>query len=641
MPKPETVEENSIFDPVDLAARGSARDILAETVAGEIRDMIARGDAVWEEKDGTFLPRPVRAGDIAILVWRRTGGFFEEVIRQLKLKGVPVAGADRMVLRDQTAVKDMLALARFAVTPGDDLALAELLRSPFFDPVGQAEYVIDENALFDLARSRTSFRRGTLWSALFTSTDPRFAEARDALKAVRDAADSDRLYDLFAGFLNARTPTGETRWTRVYARLGEEARDPLEEFLARALRHEAEGGGALASFLAAIESEDTQLKREMSHDRDEVQVMTVHASKGLEWPVIFLPDTTRSPLTGKGEPVFSHPEAGLVWAQRKAEDPPAVAALREAADARKLAEHGRLLYVALTRARDRLVVCGWRHGGGVTGRVAEDSWYTRLARAWSGAGWADADTPLAMRVDGIEAGRRFGPAPERLGAAAAEARLQADLPDWAIRPARSEQAGVRGVAPSSFIDDALHFEPPVLSPLSDPGAHRFRRGDVIHKLLQTLPDLPDERRRDAATRFVAAQPDFDDAARAVIVEETLGILAHPDFAPLFGPGSRAEVALVGRAPDLPGNVIVRGQVDRLVVTDTEVLIIDYKTNRPPPESVAAVAKVYLGQLATYRALLRVVHPGKTVRCALLWTDAARLMEVADDVLDTVLQGVTA
>ena len=135
--------------------------------------------------------------------------------------------------------------------------------------------------------------------------------------------------------------------------------------------------------------------------------------------------------------------------------------------------------------------------------------------------------------------------------------------------------------------------------------------------------------------------DFDDEARRVMIEETLGILDHPDFAPLFGPGSRAEVSLVGRAETLPGQVIVRGQVDRLVVTDTEVQIIDYKTNRPPPDDVAAVAKVYIGQLATYRELLRAVHPGKTVRCALLWTDAARLMEVADEVMDSVLQGANA
>ncbi|WP_300543977.1 double-strand break repair helicase AddA [Maricaulis sp.] len=641
VPKPETVEETSIFDPVDQRARGSARDLLAKTVAAEIRAMLDRGDAVWEEKAGAFARRPVRPGDVAILVWRRTGGFFEEVIRQLKLKGVPVAGADRMVLKDQTAVKDMLALARFAVTPGDDLALAEVLKSPFFDPADGRPPKINDDVLMALARERKSQRRGTLWAALFKTEIPELSEARDALKTVRDKADSERLYDLFAGFLNTRTPTGETRWARIYARLGEEARDPLEEFLARALDHEREGGGALASFLAAVETEDTQLKREMSQDRDEVQVMTVHASKGLEWPVIFLPDTTRSPLSGRGDPVLPHDEAGLIWSPRKTVDPPAVSALREAASDKIKAEHGRLLYVALTRARDRLVVCGWKQGQGATGQIADDSWYARLATAWSGEDWADIETPLGPRIDGIESGLRFGPPPEQLGSTDRGATEHMAIPDWALRPAPAEQAGVRGVAPSSFIDDGTHFEPAVLSPLSDPGAHRFRRGDVIHKLLQTLPDLPRERRREAAARFVAARPDFDAEAREVIVEETLGILDHPDFAPLFGPGSRAEVSLVGRAPDLPGNVIVRGQVDRLVVTDKEVLIVDYKTNRPPPEDVAAVAKVYLGQLATYRALLRAVHPGKTVRCALLWTDAARLMEVADEVLDAVLQGATA
>ena len=204
----------------------------------------------------------------------------------------------------------------------------------------------------------------------------------------------------------------------------------------------------------------------------------------------------------------------------------------------------------------------------------------------------------------------------------------------------AEQAAIRSVAPSSFLaDDSV--EPAVLSPLADPGAHRFRRGDVIHKLLQTLPDLPAERRRSAAERFVAAQPDFDDAARRGMVEETLGILDHAEFAPLFGPGSRAEVSLVGHAPGLPEGVFVRGQVDRLVVTGHEVLIIDYKTNRPPPTEIAAVAKVYIGQMATYRALLRAVHPGKSVRCALLWTDAARLMELPDAVLDSVFGESTA
>jgi ATP-dependent helicase/nuclease subunit A len=645
VPMPPKVEEGSIFDPVDQRPWGSAIDQLAATIAADIRQRIAQGDAVWEETPDGFAPRPLTPGDVAILVWRRTGGFFEEMIRQLKLQGVPVAGADRMVLRDQTAVKDMLALARFALTPGDDLALAEVLKSPFFDPIDTDTPKIGDDELMALARLRKSKRRGALWAALFTCDLPVFAEAREALALFRDRADSERLYDAFASFLNARTPSGETRWARVFARLGEEARDPLEEFLARALRHETEGGGALASFVAGIEREESQLKREMSQGRNEVQVMTVHASKGLEWPVVYLPDTTRSPTKTRKDPIMKHDGTGLVWAQRKGDDPPAIASLRQLGEDKAQAEHGRLLYVALTRARDRLVVAGWKHSSSSNGgRIDDDSWYARLDTAWSGPEWQVMPSPIPDAADGEDAepGRRLGDAPKALGAAAIRAKAQADLPDWSRVPARAEQSGVRGVAPSSFLgDEEGGFEPAVLSPLSDPGAYRFRRGDVIHKLLQTLPDLPRERRREAAERFVAAQPDFDDEARAVIVDETLGILDHPEFAPLFGPGSRAEVSLVGRADTLPGSVIVRGQVDRLVVTDTEVQIIDYKTNRPPPDTVAAVAKVYIGQLATYRELLRAVHPGKTVRCALLWTDAARLMEVADEAMDAVLHGAKA
>lgn len=641
VPKPETVEENSIFDPVDAPGRGSARDILAQTVAAEIRAMLDRGDAIWREMPGRrFERRPVQPKDIAILVWRRTGGFFEEVIRQLKLARVPVAGADRMVLREQTVVKDLLALGRLAITPGDDLALAELLKSPFFDPVASTVPPIDDAALFDLAESRRNTNRGALWNALFTSSDPRFAEAKAALTDWRNKADSIGLYDVYCGFLNGRSATGESRWARLLARLGEEARDPAEVFLGRALEHEREHGGAMASFIAALQGEETQLKREMSTDRDEVQVMTVHASKGLERPVIILPDTTRSPATGKGEPIFSHPEAGLIWSQRKAEDPPVVAQLRELAAAKTQAEHGRLLYVALTRARDRLIVCGWRQGNGQGGSVAKDSWYTQLAAQWTGEDWAEFETPLSARVEGVGAGLRLGEAPAAVGTYDRDAQDAAAIPSWAIEPALAEAGALRAIAPSRLLDDERASEA-VISPLLDPGGQRFRRGEVIHKLLETLPDLDPVRRREAASRFVAAQPDLDPAMQAVIIEATLGILDHPDFAVLFGPGSRAEVALTGTAPGLPPGTKVRGQVDRLVVTDHEVLIIDYKTNRPPPIDVSGVARVYLGQMAAYRALLRSLHPGKTVRCALLWTDAARLMELPPELMDGVLSGANS
>lgn len=641
VPKPERVEENSIFDPVDQVVRGSAREVLASAVAREISEMIARRDAVWQETDDGFVQRPVQPRDIAILVARRTGGFFEEVIRQLKICNVPVAGPDRMVLRDQTAVRDLLALGRFAVSSSDDLALAVVLKSPFFDPDDGDDPVIDDDALFDLAQARTSMRRGTLWPALLKTADPRFIEARDALASWRNQADSISLYEAYSAFLNARTPSGETRWARLFARLGEEARDAVEEFLSRALLHEREQGGAVASFVASIENDALELKREMSAQRNEVQVMTVHASKGLERPVIILPDTTQA-AKGRGvDPIFAHHQAGLVWSPSQSEDSPIVARLREAALAKREAEHGRLLYVALTRARDRLIVCGWRHGHGVTGQVAGDSWYAQLERAWSGEGWKPVRTPVSDLIADCEDGIRLGPEPVRLPIdEAPDDKTAIEVPAWARTDAETEASLLKPVAPSSLLEEAGP-EPAVLSPLADPDGYRYRRGELIHKLLETLPDLPADRRRIAAERFLAPQLDVSDEQKAIIVTETLAVLDHPDFASLFGPGSRAEVGLSGTAPELPEGVTVRGQVDRLVVTDAEVLIVDYKTNRPPPSEIAAVAKVYLGQMAAYRAILRVLHPDKTIRCALLWTDEARLMEVPAELMDSALGTASA
>lgn len=635
VPRPETVEPKSIFDPVDAQAKGSARDQLARTLAREIRAMLDRGDAVWEENGGVFYQRALEPRDIGILVWRRTGGFFEEMIRQLKLAGVAVAGADRMVLREQTIVKDLLALGRFAITPSDDLALAELLKSPFFDADDGGFPAIDDAALTDLSAERPTRDRGGLWRALLKTEDPRFAEAREALKTFRDRADTVGLYSLFAGFLNAASVTGETRWARMFARLGEEARDPAEEFLNRALDFEREGGGALAAFVARMLAEDLPLKRELSTDRNEVQIMTVHASKGLERPVIILPDTTRSPLSGKSSPVFADDAAGLVWSPRSADDPPAVVKLREAGREALKAEHERLLYVALTRARDRLIVCGWKHGRGA-GQVAPDSWYARLAERWTGPGWHDAGNPLDAGDAEDSHARRFGSPPASLGRADDRSRGAAERPDWLTRPLPREPDQLRPVNPSSLV--AGHeSDPAVYSPLGDGGAYRYRRGEVIHKLLETLPGLPEPGRDGAAKRFLAAQLDLDAAMRDQILAETLGILRHPEFAPLFGPKSQAEVSLSGWAPGLPAGVFVRGQVDRLVNTDHEVLIIDYKTNRPPPDDVEDVAPVYLGQMAAYQALLRALHPGKPVRCALLWTDAARLMEIPQALMDKALQ----
>ncbi len=634
VPRPQTtLEEDAADAPLDQPRTDSANHRLADAVAAEIAVVLERGDAVWQEAAGGWTQRPARPGDILVLV-RKRGPIFNLTLRALKARGLPVAGADRISLPEELVVDDLAALARFSLLPEDDLAVAELLRCPAFHPAGAAP-VITEEVLFEL--TRLPGRR--LWDKLRASADPRLEDARAALGRARARVDIRAPYAFFAEFLNERAPTGETRLARFYARLGEEARDPLETLMDRALAHERDGAPSLLGFLRALEADGGDIKRESESGRDEVRLMTVHGAKGLEAPIVFLPDTNSPAAENPRDGLMKHVSLGLLHVPKASEAGPAASARLDAFRKADAAEHARLLYVALTRARDRLVVCAAKAGHG-EGQVREGAWYDRLNRMWDGPDWKPVETALHALPGaedwGLAPARRFGADPVAAGPTAGRTAGRA-LPDWARRDALAEPQAPRPVAPSRLAADDDAFEPPSLSPLAPGGAERFRRGSLIHKLLQTLPDVPQERRASAARRYLDAQPDLDAARRAEIERETFAVLEDERFAHLFGPGSRAEVALAGGAPDLPGGARISGQIDRLVIAPHEILIVDYKTNRPPPERPEDASPAYLAQMAAYQAVLRQLHPDRPVRCALLWTDGPRWMPLPDPLLKQALE----
>ena len=634
VPKPEKPESDTLdILPADAERKDSARNQLAEAVASEIARILQDGDGVWQEAKPHWHRRAATPNDILVLV-RKRSGLFEEIIRRLKLKHVPVAGADRMRLREQLIVEDLLSLGRWALLPEDDLSLAEVLKSAFFQEAGTRAPLIDDAALIDLTQNA----KGRLWETLRRSEDPRFEEARQALEGVRARVEVESPYGFFARFLNEASATGESRLKRVYARLGEEARDPVEEFLSRALAHERDGAPSLARFVHDISQDDGQIKREMEAGRGEVRVMTVHGAKGLEAPIVFLPDTTQTPKDRSGG-LYAHEATGLIWSPSGHPAANLAKALKERAELAEDGEYNRLLYVAMTRARDRLIVCGHTHGNG--GRVDVGSWYERANLTFAGEGWAEIATPLDALAEENGwpqmPGRRFGPDPEPVARARGEASQPTSMPEWTTHAPPAEPTGTVTAAPSRLLgEDQSGFEPPTLSPLSEDGPDRFRRGSLIHKLLQTLPDVEAERRESSARKYLDHQDDLRPEAREEIVRETLRVLNDDSFAALFGPGSRAEVSVSGHASALPQGLVINGQIDRLVITDHEVLIIDYKTNRPPPTKVEDVSPTYIAQMAAYRALLQDIQSGKPVRCALLWTDGPRLMEIPSQAMDDVL-----
>jgi ATP-dependent helicase/nuclease subunit A len=157
---------------------------------------------------------------------------------------------------------------------------------------------------------------------------------------------------------------------------------------------------------------------------------------------------------------------------------------------------------------------------------------------------------------------------------------------------------------------------------------RFRRGQVAHTLLARLPELPPETRRDIAIAF-AQRNGFDQD----LADETLAVINHPDFAAAFGADSQAEVAFQAALPQFGPHAQVTGRIDRLAVTADEVLILDYKTNRPPPDREDAVDPVYLAQMALYRDGAARIFPGRQIVCGLVWTDGPRLLRLSDTILD--------
>jgi ATP-dependent helicase/nuclease subunit A len=597
--KPEDGDEpDPWYAPVDAIAEESPPAKLARKLARRIAGWIGRTTLLGHKA-------PVKAGDIMILLPRREP-FGSAIIRELKQLGVPVAGADRIALTEQIAVMDLIALGRFVLLPEDNYALACALRSPFCN--------VSEEELFTLAYKR----EGTLWHELERRKDetPSFAQAHDFLAAMRKGADFAPPYEFYAHVLTAR----EMR-LKLLKRLGHEANDAIDEFLSLALAYEKDNTPSLEGFLHWIEQGGAEIKRDMERGRDEVRVMTVHGAKGLEADIVILPDTTRDPATLRAQGNLLYTDDGVLYPMAKDEAPPPVMAAKDEARRRMVEEHRRLLYVALTRARDRLYICGFE----TTKGIKPDSWYAmadRAARTLGREVERDGETILVI-----------GDANETASEpAAAPPASPVSVPAWAKLPAAVERASPRLIRPS---DAAGLEEPAVMSPRD---MKRFRRGLLVHALLARLPEIAEQDRRHIALKFLKAR-DADDAE--AIADETLRILNDPLFAPAFAPGSRAEIGLVADLPELGEGARINGRIDRLAVTDGEVLIVDFKTNRPPPKTEADLSPVYRTQMALYRAAAAKIFPGKRIASALVWTEGPSLMRLSDALLDAETSRIAA
>lgn len=596
--------------PVDAPERRSGTVKLAERIARTLQR--------WHRDRRDDLGHSFAAGDVMILL-RQRGALFEAIVKALKDAGVPVAGRDRLTLAEHPAVEDLVVLGRALLLPDDDLTLATALKTPLID--------LDDDDLLRLAPNRKGSLRAALQEA--AADELRYAEAEAKLVRWTQQAGRQGPFRFFADLLG---PGGGRNL--ALARLGAEAGDALDAFLNAALDHERRYGPSLAGFLQHVAGSAADVKRDLSASAGEVRVMTVHGSKGLEAKVVILADLGVEPGARRLPKILAVPtpsgEVVPLWPPASAEDVQATAAAKAVVVGQMVEEHHRLLYVAMTRAEDRLIVCGVQPKG----EPPPGSWYAMIEQ-----GLMRSDAGLKLIGEGDDATQRFMVSvpvavEEETGHAAGEA-ASVSVPHWLGRRVLREAEPLPPLKPSSALTAANGEERPGDGPFL---AEAAAAGRLAHLLLQVLPSVPEARRLATAEALAEARGGaLRPERRATIVADALQLLAVPALAGLFAADALAEVPVAGSIHMPDGELrAVSGRIDRLAITAESVVVADFKTTARPPQAVDAIPVTTIAQLAAYAALMREIYPGRQVRALAIYTASLTCFELEPTRLDAAL-----
>jgi ATP-dependent helicase/nuclease subunit A len=622
-PRTSGDEDAATVTPASVLLADRIADQIAEWLQGDVRHFV----------DG----EPIRAGDILILVQQRSQ-FFTAMLKALKLRQIPVSGADRLRLQEELVIRDLLVIAEAALLEADDLALATALKTPIFG--------LDDQDIERLARGRT----GSLAEALAKADSAGLHAIAKRWRELVDAVRWQSPFVFFSGLLASPAPVDITMSGRkaFLARLGEDASDPLDAFLLEAQAFTRVEPASVLLFVQAQRGRETELKRDLEHGGDKVRVMTVHGSKGLEARVVFLGDTIQKPDRGKEKPAFvlagpdklARAESSrlLVWSGRKPDEAEPLRAARASERRRQFAEYRRLLYVGMTRAADRLYVAGFAGPlpkSGKPGKSAEtlpgeETWYGLVEAGLSECA-AAVDVTTGDAPDGMRTLRRLasGVAPALPAAGAPKIEMPPpDLPDWLNRPVAHQPAPLPPLRPSK----SRAVFAPTKAPDESEGIDRRRRGILLHQLFEWLPRIEPEQRFHMGQALIARlAPGLTREEAGVLLEPVIRHLASPSGLRLFGPDSRAEVALAGTITLGDGTArSVAGRIDRLVVGEDRIDIVDVKSGAV---GKAVENATICRQMALYRALLAAIYPGKPIECTIFWIETGEAESLPPAILD--------
>lgn len=593
----EKEDKNQWNNPDDTVANNPHAVLLAEKVAAFIKSRIAHGQITLITDDGQ-VTRRIRARDFLILVQRRSE-VFHEIIGACKSLGLPLAGADRMRIGGELGVKDLTALLSYLATPEDDLALATVLRSPLGG--------LSETELHQIAYGRPSVLR-----AAFEQAKDRFPEVHEMLTDLRNMADFLRPYDLLE-----RCLTRHKGREKLLARLGMEAEEGITALLDQAQKFERDAIPGLTNFLSWLEVDEVEIKRQIGREANEIRVMTVHGAKGLESPIVILPDTADRAVQSRGE-IFDIDDTGI-WKMKQEEQTEAQVAASQAVKAKAKEERRRLLYVAMTRAESWLVICG----AGDEPKPDAAAWYQHAKQSLEEAGASDpSETDVVLRLE-------HGVWPQDLSAdMEEESAPKTDIPDWIDTTAPGAPEELPVLSPSKL--GGAKALPGPENQLDEDTAKL--RGTMIHRLLEHLPNHAEEMWSAICAEVLG---DYVSPLDENLLEIARRVLDKPELGFLFEPGSLAEVSLSALVPELEGRRIA-GSIDRLVVEPDRILAVDFKSNAVVPKTAAEIPDGILRQLGAYGAGLAQIYPEHRIELAVLWTERAELMTVPHDIVRQAL-----
>jgi ATP-dependent helicase/nuclease subunit A len=566
---PEKVSVEAWDLPTKTVVTTSPKRQLADKMARTIRGWFDRNEMLVSKG------RPVEPRDIMILV-RHRDELGTELIRAFKQAGIPVAGIDRLKLNEHILVQDLLAIGQWCLLPEDDLLLATILKGPFFN--------YTEEKILTLCRGRGD---QTLWHHLQQQGAP------ELLIQWKDLAGIMPPFEFFSIILGAGRGACLTRF-------GKEAEDVLNEFLNVCLRSEFSN---LILFLQWLEKYPQEIKRDFEQATDNVvRILTVHASKGLQAPIVFLPDTTQMP-TDPSNFVYGSDDGQVLWVPRTG--------LRTAylenllTVSRDHQEYQRLLYVAMTRAEDRLYICG-ATSKAVTS-LELNCWYQTVRESLRPvAETAPTEDGDILRIQNTQE------RPVLPHEIAQQVLRQNPLPAWCHKPLAAEY--IPTAKPSGDeTESSLEVYPEALTSNS---LSARERGILIHKLLEHLFAMPQGQRSAKAAAFLMAKGIPADMHEEILTE-ILRLLDAPEIQTYFTPTSYAEVEVMGT---IDGQ-LYRGYIDRLVVDHEiqRIYIVDFKTGHRPAETPEAYRK----QLEVYKQLVQPSYTTYAITGVLLWTKIAK------------------